>query len=245
MSDCRRTAERLTPYVDEALPPAERADVEQHLDACPPCRVAAAQEQGGARRAARARATSSAPQPLPPGLRTRCEALAREHARRRVPAARGGRVSFPPASPSPSSSSPRVAIVTLATQRSNTLLAAQLTADHAKCFRAFAAGRHATSMRAARRSACRRRYGWDVHVPPSSPRDGVRLVGARRCLYARRARAARAVPTSNGQDAVALRARGRDAGRPADVDRVRPPVPHLVARARRRSCWFRRPRRAS
>jgi anti-sigma factor RsiW len=27
-------------------------------------------------------------------------------------------------------------------------------------------------------------YGWDVQVPPSSPADGVQLIGARRCLYA-------------------------------------------------------------
>jgi anti-sigma factor RsiW len=27
-------------------------------------------------------------------------------------------------------------------------------------------------------------YGWTVRVPPSSPEDGVQLIGARRCLYA-------------------------------------------------------------
>jgi hypothetical protein len=27
------------------------------------------------------------------------------------------------------------------------------------------------------------RYGWDVHIPPSSTTDGVKLIGARRCLY--------------------------------------------------------------
>ena len=47
MDDCRQTADRLTPYVDETLPPAERRDVERHLDRCPPCRRSAEEEQGG------------------------------------------------------------------------------------------------------------------------------------------------------------------------------------------------------
>ena len=180
MSDCRRTADRLTPYVDEALPPAERADVEEHLNACPPCRVSAEQEQGG-RSVLRDRADRLRTGPLPPGLRTRCAAIAREHAR----AASGGswRTRFVPASLAIALVLfAAVAIVTLATQRSNTLLAAQLTADHAKCFRAFPPSVPDIDARAAEERLSSL-YGWDIHVPPSSPRDGVRLVGARRCLY--------------------------------------------------------------
>src|SRR5262249_21872795 len=30
----------------------------------------------------------------------------------------------------------------------------------------------------------RARYGWNLHVPPSSEADGVRLAGGPRCLYA-------------------------------------------------------------
>src|ERR671919_3087594 len=80
MSECRRTADRLTPYVDEALPPAERADVESHLNDCPPCRVSADHEKGG-RAVLRERADQLRAAPLPPGLRSRCAALARDHAR--------------------------------------------------------------------------------------------------------------------------------------------------------------------
>ena len=47
MSECRRTAEQLAPYVDGDLAPAERAHVEQHLSDCPPCRRAAEETQGG------------------------------------------------------------------------------------------------------------------------------------------------------------------------------------------------------
>ena len=54
MDDCRRTADRLTSYVDDALPAGERADVERHLGACPPL------SRG---RAARARRTDRASRP--------------------------------------------------------------------------------------------------------------------------------------------------------------------------------------
>ena len=133
--DCRRTAERLSPFVDNELPAAERADVERHLNACPPCRMAATHESG-ARAIVREQARRLADMPLPPGLRTRCEALAREHARESAPSVFSSR-RF----------APLTAVMTifigfllfsLATHRSDTVLAAQLTADHAKCFRFFA-----------------------------------------------------------------------------------------------------------
>jgi anti-sigma factor RsiW len=177
--NCRRTTDRLTPYVDEALPPAERADVEQHLNACPPCRVSAKQEQGG-RTVLRERADKLRSEPLPPGLRTRCAAIAHEHAR----AASGSwRTRLIPASLVVALVLlTAFAILPLATARSNTLLAAQLTADHAKCFRVFPPPGGDLDARAAEERLASL-YGWDIHVPPSSPRDGVRLLGVRRCLY--------------------------------------------------------------
>ena len=81
--DCQRTAQRLTSYLDETLPPHERAEVERHLDACPPCRSAAAQEEGG-RTVLREQARALSDAPLPPGLRSRCDALARQRAAARV-----------------------------------------------------------------------------------------------------------------------------------------------------------------
>jgi hypothetical protein len=74
-------------------------------------------------------------------------------------------------------------VFSLATHRSDALLAAQLTADHAKCFR-FVAGSSEAADAAQIERMLRDRYGWDVHVPPSSPDDGLQLIGARRCLYA-------------------------------------------------------------
>ena len=82
MTDCRTTAERLAQYADGTLSPAESAEVERHLAACPPCSVKAAQECE-ARAVIRARAKQLRCQDLPPGLRARCEALVNEQGRRK------------------------------------------------------------------------------------------------------------------------------------------------------------------
>src|SRR5688572_11630403 len=131
MSDCRRTSERLTPYVDESLPAAERAEVERHLGGCPPCRASAEQEQG-ARAVLRDRADQLRAVPVPPGLRTRCAALVREQQHRVAPSWTSRLV---PAGLTAALILFTVAAVfILATQRSNTLLAAQITSDHDRCF---------------------------------------------------------------------------------------------------------------
>src|SRR5215218_5860880 len=169
MSDCRRTADRLASYTDDALAPAERADVERHLEACPPCRIAAAREQGG-RTLLRQRAERLKQEPLPPGLRTRCEAMARAHTMR------GGtplwsRGFLRGAIAAVVLIAAAVALFSFSTHRSNTLLAAQLTADHVKCFRVFAQPDARAVDSHELEEALEDRYGWDVHVPPSSDAD--------------------------------------------------------------------------
>jgi anti-sigma factor RsiW len=180
MDDCQRSRERLTPYVDDALPPGERGDVERHLDRCPPCRRSAVEEQGG-RTLLRERADSLRQSPLPPGLRSRCEALAREHC------GRGRTRPWLTRVVSATLAATLVAVtawgvLSLATRRSSALLAAQLTADHAKCFRFFGTSDSADAEQVER--SLEAEYGWAMHVPPSSPERGLRLVGGRRCLYA-------------------------------------------------------------
>jgi anti-sigma factor RsiW len=180
MSECRRFLERLTPYADKALAPDERAEVEQHLDACPPCRTAALEEEGG-RTILKSCADRLKAEPLPPGLRSRCEASARHAA---APEARGWATRLVPVALTAllivlATS----ALFSLATHQSNTLLAAQLTADHSKCF-LFAPGNAASVDALDVEQMLEDRHGWDVHVPPSNPEAGLQLIGARRCLYA-------------------------------------------------------------
>ena len=181
MSDCRRTLERLAAYTDRALPPEEQDQVERHLNACPPCRVSASEEEGG-RTVLRACADRLRSAPLPPGLRSRCEALAEAQVLAASPAVWRRRF-VPVAITAALVIFTFAAVFSLATQRSSTLLAAQLTADHSNCFGesgADAPGLNAPDVE----ETLATRYGWDVHVPPSNDAEGVRLVGARRCLYA-------------------------------------------------------------
>lgn len=181
MDDCRRTAERLTPYVDDELPPAERTAVEGHLNRCPPCRQSAGEEQGG-RRLVRECADRLQQPALPPGLRSRCEQLAAEHCRGRVWRPWPARL-IPVALMAAVVIVAAVGVLSVATRQSGTLLAAQLTADHVKCFEVFEPNAPAASAQAVE-NELELEYGWDMHVPPSSPENGLRLLGGRRCLYA-------------------------------------------------------------
>ncbi|MEQ1574752.1 MAG: anti-sigma factor [Vicinamibacterales bacterium] len=186
IEDCRRVAERITQYVDGNLPPDERGHVDDHLAACPPCRGAAADGQAGRtvlRGCAQRLRSSDSETTLPPGLRTRCEALAREH-RLALVHATGWISRFAPVGLAVLFVAlTAAAMVAVATQHSDTLLAAQLTADHMKCFRGFPP-QGATADAGQVEAMLRARYGWDLHVPPSSGPVGLGLVGARRCLYA-------------------------------------------------------------
>jgi len=186
MSECQRTIDRLAPYVDRLLPADERAEVERHLNACPPCRRLAARERGGhavlRQESARLRSES-----LPPGLRSRCEALAREHTASRTPRV-GALLTNWRSNLVPTFLGAiflvffASALLSIATRRSDAVLAAQLTADHSKCF-LMSAGTAPADARDVERMLAQR-FGWNIHVPPSSPADGVELIGARRCLYA-------------------------------------------------------------
>lgn len=178
MSDCQRITDQLVPYADGLLAPEERDGIARHLDACPPCRVAAQEVEGG-RLALREHASSLASVTLPPGLRSRCEAALQQRPagpqwwQTRLVA--GFTVALLVLG--------TIAILfTLATQRSELLLAQQLTADHMKCFMLFDANAGVDAGAAER--TLRQRYGFSVHIPPSSAANGVTLIGARRCLYA-------------------------------------------------------------
>lgn len=183
MSECRRTADRLTSYVDGLLPPSERADVDRHLADCAPCRKVAALE-AGARAVLRSRAATLGSEPLPPGLRSRCEALAREHAASSVPFWR--RRLVPLSLTAVLVFATVFAVFSLATRRSNTLFAGKLTADLVRCLMEGGGPETASADADRLESVLSEQYGWNVHVPPSSARAGVELVGARRCLYADR-----------------------------------------------------------
>ena len=174
MSDCRQISELLTPYVDGVLADVPRAGVERHVAACPPCRSRLASEQGA--RAALRRCADSMATPLPPGLQARCEALVGDAVSRRTrwPRLRPFAVGVAVAAAV-------VVIVFVATSYSNAVLAAQLAADHVKCFSVFPP-RDRAGIETSQAEDELAANGWKMKVPASSSANSLRLIGVRGCL---------------------------------------------------------------
>jgi anti-sigma factor (TIGR02949 family) len=171
MPSCRDIDPLVTPFVDGETTPAERAMVEAHLSACPPCR-------GRAEAEAAARQT----------LRTRgCQPCAPEKLRNRCRKATTplGRLTC---TYSTTSLSMFAAAVLMAggvsvyglTRLSPTVLAAQLTLDHLKCFAVHPSSAALDTQ--ATEDQFARDYGWRLHVPVAAAADGLQLVGVRRCF---------------------------------------------------------------
>src|SRR6185503_2608707 len=143
-----------------------------------PCRVIAGKECG-ARQLLRACADRLRADQVPEALRSRCHELPRRSAasslwsRRLVRLAAAAVLIIFTGS-----------LLAIVTRQSDALLAAQLTADHVKCFALFGPQDGRTLDAAQAQKMLRERFGMDVHVPPSSASGGLELVNARRCLYA-------------------------------------------------------------
>ena len=208
--NCQRICDLLTQYADGALSDDQRAEVQRHLDACPPCRTVAGQECG-ARQLLRACAGRLKAEPLPPGLKSRCHALSTaSHSRpawlrRLIPLAVAAVLIILAGS-----------LFSLVTRHSDALLAAQLTADHVKCWGLFRPDAGASMDADQAQQMLAARFGLDVHVPPSSPVNDVELLNARRCLYAE-GRIPHLMYQANGQD-VSLFILEGETRPPAELD---------------------------
>jgi anti-sigma factor RsiW len=168
MPSCQEFDALVTPYIDGEATAAERSAVEAHLAGCPPCRRRAAAEMT-ARDTLRARLCRPC---APDQLRARCLAAA---------AMKKG-ISF--------RTFALVAALVLVvggvlmyglTRLSPTVLAAQLTLDHVKC---FAVGRLNSAVDArATEQQFERDHGWPVRLPRTTL-AGLQLVGIRQCFCA-------------------------------------------------------------
>jgi anti-sigma factor (TIGR02949 family) len=176
--NCRRICDMLTQYADGTLPDVQRAEVQRHLDACPPCRVIAGKECGARQLLRKCADRLRGAEPLPPDLRARCQA-----------ASHGTRGAHLWSRPSLRFAIAALlillvgALVSIVTRHSDALLAAQLTADHVKCFGLFRPEDGKKMDAAAAQQMLHDRFGIDMHVPPSSGGE-VDLLNARTCLYA-------------------------------------------------------------
>jgi len=175
MPDCSSIDPLVTAYVDGELPAPDARTVDAHLRHCAPCRARVTAE-ASIRDLIRAR-KSALCQAAPGALRGKCAGLAKT---RTVPAWRARLVPVALAAT-------LVLIVGGAflyrmTQLSTRVMAAELTADHVKCFLVNGVLRTAQSQ-AAVESSLAAGFGWDAHLPERPEEAGLELVGARPCLY--------------------------------------------------------------
>ena len=173
MSDCKQISELITSYVDGELAEVSRAGVERHCAACPPCRSRLVSERGA--RAALRRCADSMATPLPPGLQSRCEALVGGASRRT------GWRRLRPYGIGLAVAAAALVLIFVATSSSNAVLAAQLAADHVKCFSVFPP-RDRQGIETAQAEGELAANGWTMKVPASSSANSIRLLGVRACL---------------------------------------------------------------
>ena len=171
---CREVEAIFAPYVDDEVAPAERARVDAHLQACPPCRDHVAGERSAREilRARRARLRPCASD----ALRTRCAA---QYVARAV---RGGVLTRRTLVPL-SLAAALLLVVSGAlffAGNSVEVLAAQLAVDHVKCFQ-FAPDRSGVDP-IAEGGKWERVYGWPLQVPAAAAAEDLQLLGVRRCL---------------------------------------------------------------
>ena len=198
MPDCKIIDPLVTPYVDGELAETDRRHVDEHVQRCPPCHSRVAAE-----RAVRALIHDHRPaleSPCAPApLRARCAEAARLGDARLKPGARIDAEGTRGLSRALSLAAWRARAVPLAlaaslvvvvggafvyqlTDSSARVLAAELTADHMKCFALNAM--LGTNERAATvESAMVSGFGWPAQLPRDAARVGLELVGARPCLY--------------------------------------------------------------
>jgi anti-sigma factor RsiW len=188
MPNCPSIDPLVTPYIDGELPDAGRRAVEEHLRVCPPCHVRVAAEQA-VHALLRTRRSALCKSQAPDALHATCAGLARRTPRVADTAAPFGPVSAWRGRLAPYALAASLVLVVggafvyQATDRSARVLAAELTADHLKCFAMNSAlGTH--QLPAAVESSMAAGFDWRMHLPDDPARAGLELVGSRPCLYA-------------------------------------------------------------
>jgi hypothetical protein len=188
MSDCASIDPFITPYVDDDIGVSERRLVDDHVRACAPCHSRVAAERAvhelmqTQRRALVCDMASAA-------LRDRCAAL------RQLPGGETVNVG------STAANAWRTRLVPLAvaagavlvagaaslyllTERSSQVLAAELTADHVKCFGLSSILPVDADPESAERTMAST-FGWHMPLADAAAGAGMELLGARVCLYGR------------------------------------------------------------
>jgi len=183
MSDCARIDALVTPFVDGALSHDQRIAVERHVQACALCRARldAEQSMSALVREHRAQLCDAA---APAALLTRCAQLAAPPpVPRTTPPSmwRSRALRFAIAATLVAAAS--AAAVYRLTETPVQLIAAELTADHLKCFILHGSPDSRPAVSEVEQSL-ETQFDWDATLPAQAEQAGLELVGARPCLYA-------------------------------------------------------------
>jgi anti-sigma factor RsiW len=184
MADCSKLEPLFTPYVDGEATAADRAAIDAHLSACPPCRDRLAAERSvretivTRRDALRCCAS--------PDLKRRCEAgrPVRPSPIRTGVFGRpltGRRVAWLPLSLAATLLLSIAGVFLYGLRGGSEALAAQLVADHVKCFEFAPEPTILPDPRALAREWAVLR-GWSLKVPESATAEQLELLGLRRCI---------------------------------------------------------------
>ena len=184
MPDCASIDPLITPYIDGDIGAPERQMIDEHVRACPPCYSRVAAERA-VTELMRTRRIELAGDSASPALRDRCAALRRlSSATASAGSANVWRARLAPLAVAASVTVVAgVASLYLLTNRSSQLLAAELTADHVKCFGMQTVLRVQDQAEAERTMAST--FGWHMPLAEAAARAGMELLGARVCLYGR------------------------------------------------------------
>src|SRR5215813_107518 len=193
---CASIDSLVTPFIDGELNPVDRQLIEHHLSRCGACRSRVAAEQS-VHELMQERKSTLCHGHAPAILRSRCAAAARfSTACTKSPAGAGsanakstvrfGRRAWSWMAPLSAAATLVVivggAFLYQATAESSHLLAAELAADHMKCFAMNAVlGTHQSAETV--QSAMASGFGWNMRLPVGAEREDLELVGSRPCLY--------------------------------------------------------------
>ena len=186
--NCKSLDPLVTPYIDGELTGADRSAVDAHLRACAPCHSRVAAERATHELIRAHKSALEAPR-APDPLRARCHELARTSVvSHQSSVGSPSRQSSWRARLTPMALAASLVIVVggafvyQATEVSARVMAAELAADHVKCFamnRAFGTRQSIAAVESSLASS----FGWQGHLPVDADRADLELVGERPCLY--------------------------------------------------------------
>ena len=173
MTNCRDIESKFAAYVDRDQPVADRVAVEAHLRGCPACRTRVLSEQAVHDLVCSRRQTLRGCAPA--GLQSRCAGQRRSSAAGSLP-----RRPWVPLSLAASLALVTIVFLVFGWGSSVETYAAQLAADHLKCFQfpPDAAAPPDVTLLGKRWQAT---AGWAVKVAASTPSEQLQLLGIRRC----------------------------------------------------------------